>query len=185
VIVDLNWRSAGDQQDETPIWGHSRQEREGSTDENTNEQMQLRRVKMHMRDIRVFTTGALIVAAGVGFMEGALSAAQAEPAYFVRAADYVTARVDAAFQLVAAMPPSLEVKVPMAQKGDLPVPQSCLGITDDGTQAECMDTAYEVPSVESIVVGENFGSTTTLTRWDTTAVADIPSALTAMSQSRD
>jgi hypothetical protein len=60
----------------------------------------------------------------------------------------------------------------MATKGDLPIPLGCLWVPAN-QQSECMDVAYEVPSVPSIVVETRLGSTTTLLRMDAMTVAEF------------
>ena len=93
---------------------------------------------------KVFALAALIVASGVVTVELTRSTAQAaEPQIMTRSEAYAAARVDTAFDLVAALPERPAVMVPMAAKGDLPVPLGCTGIAGDA-QAECMDVAYEV-----------------------------------------
>ena len=95
---------------------------------------------------KVFALAALIVASGVVTVELTRSTAQAaEPQIQImtRSEAYAAARVDTAFDLVAALPERPAVMVPMAAKGDLPVPLGCTGIAGDA-QAECMDVAYEV-----------------------------------------
>jgi hypothetical protein len=89
-----------------------------------------------------------------------------------RDAAYAAARVDTAFDLVAMLPATPAVMIPMAMKGDLPVPQGCLGVQGDA-QAECMDVAYEVPAEPSIVVETREGTTTTLMRMDAMTLAGM------------
>ena len=55
-------------------------------------------------------------------------------------------------------------------KGDLPLPQGCLGVQGD-TRAECIDVAYELPAESSIVIETREGTTTTLMRMDAMTVA--------------
>jgi uncharacterized membrane-anchored protein len=116
---------------------------------------------------RAFAVAALIVATGITAVELTRSSAQAEST-----TAYATSRVATAFDLVAAMPPVEPLRVPMATKGDLPVPLGCLGIPAEA-QAECMDAAYEVPSEPSIVVETRYGNTSTLMRMDAMTVADF------------
>lgn len=111
---------------------------------------------------KVFAVAALIVATGVAAVELTRNPAQADTL-----ADRATARIDGAFEVVAAMPPVPPVRVPLAQKGDLEVPLGCEG----AGEAECMDVAYEVPSQPSIVVETRAGSTSTLMRMDAMTVA--------------
>lgn len=122
---------------------------------------------------KVFALAALIVATGVAGVEFGRDSAQAETMIMTRDAAYAAARVDTAFDLVAALPAMPAVMVPMAMKGDLPVPQGCLGIQGDA-QAECMDVAYEVPAEPSIVVETREGTTTTLMRMDAMTLAGMP-----------
>ena len=122
---------------------------------------------------KVFALAALIVATGVVTVELTRSPAQAaEQLIMTRAEAYAAARVDTAFDLVAAMPAVPAVMVPMAQKGDLPVPAGCFGVASD-TQAECMDVAYEVESVPSVVVETREGATSTLLRMDPMTLAGV------------
>jgi hypothetical protein len=106
---------------------------------------------------RVFALAALIVATGVA--TGAAQAAEATMMTRIQA--YSAARVDIAFDLVAAMPASAPFMVPMAQKGDLLVPPGCTGMSADA-QDECMDVAYELDSVPSAVIETREGTTSTL-----------------------
>ena len=122
---------------------------------------------------KVVALAALIVATGVAAVELGRDAAQAEPvSIMTRDAAYAAARVDTAFDLVAALPATPAVMIPMAMKGDLPVPQGCLGVQGDA-QAECMDVAYELPAEPSIVVETREGTTTTLMRMDAMTVAGM------------
>lgn len=121
---------------------------------------------------KVLTLAALIVATGVATVELTRSTAQAEPVTMTRDEAYAAARVDTVFDLVSTMPMTVAVMVPMAEKGDLPIPQSCLGVQADA-QAECMDVAYEVPSEPSMVVETSFGNTTTLMRMDAMTIAGV------------
>ena len=121
---------------------------------------------------KVFALAALIVATGVGSVELTRSTAQAGTVNMTRDAAYAAARVDTVFDLVSAMPTQVAFMLPMAEKGDLPVPQNCLSVQGDA-QAECMDVAYEVPSEPSVVVESSFGSTTTLMRMDAMTVAGV------------
>jgi hypothetical protein len=120
---------------------------------------------------RVFTLAALIGFAGVETVEMTRNTAQAsEPITVTRIAAYSAARIDTAFDLVAAMPERAPFMLPMAQKGDLPMPPGCFGVSPD-VQAECMDAAYELPAEPSIVIETRDGTTTTLTRMDGMTVA--------------
>jgi hypothetical protein len=121
---------------------------------------------------KVFAVAALIVATGVAAVELTRSPALAESAQIQSTAVYAASRINGAFDLIAAMPPVAPVRVPMAIKGDLPVPPGCLDIPTEA-QAECMDVAYEVPS-ESVVVETRFGNTSILMRMDALTVADVP-----------
>lgn len=114
---------------------------------------------------------AMAVATGVAGAAMTCSAAQAETVPVPGTVDYAAARVAAAFEVAATMPPVAEVRVPFAVKGDLPVPSDCLGLSTDD-QAECMDVAYEVPS-ESIIMESRFGNTSTLTRMESMTLADF------------
>ena len=131
---------------------------------------------------KVFALAALIVATGVVTVEMARSTAQAaEPQIMTRAEAYAAARVDTAFDLVAALPERPAVMVPMAAKGDLPVPLGCTGIAGDA-QAECMDVAYEVESTPSVVVESREGTTSTLLRMDPITLAGVPEQALQLSE---
>ena len=121
---------------------------------------------------KVFALAALIVASGVATVELGRSSARAETQLMTRGAAYAAARVDTAFDLVSAMPAAPVVTIPMASKGDLPVPLSCMGVQGDA-QAECMDVAYEPETEPSMVVETRIGSTSTLMRMDSMTVADV------------
>jgi hypothetical protein len=115
---------------------------------------------------KAFAVAALIVATGVVAVELTRSSAQAESTIDV------ALRIDAAFAVAATMPPVQPVRVPMATKGDLPVPLACFGIPADA-QAECMDVVYEVPSEPSVVVETRHGATSTLTRMEVFTLAEL------------
>ena len=122
---------------------------------------------------KVFALAALIVATGIVTVELTRNSAEAaEPLTMTRVAAYSAARVDTAFDLVAAMPTAAPLMVPMAQKGDLEVPAGCTAEQGDA-QAECVDVAYEVESVPSVVVETRVGSTSTLLRLDPMTVAGV------------
>ena len=122
---------------------------------------------------KVVALAALIVATGVAAVELGRDTAQAEPvSVMTRDAAYAAARVDTAFDLVAALPATPAIMIPMAMKGDLPVPMGCLGVQGDA-QAECMDVAYELPAEPSIVVETREGTTTTLMRMDAMTLAGM------------
>jgi hypothetical protein len=122
---------------------------------------------------RVFGLAAVILAMGLGTVEMTRDSAQAaEATTMFRIQAYSAARVDTAFDLVAAMPASAPFMVPMAHKGDLPVPSNCLGMSGD-MQAECMDVAYELPAEPSIVIETHEGTTTTLMRMDAMTIAKV------------
>ena len=111
---------------------------------------------------KVFALAALIVVTGAGTVEMAGNTARAAEAMMMTLIQaYSAARVDTAFDLVAAMPASAPVMVPMAQKGDLLVPPGCAGMSADA-QDECMDVAYEMDSVPSAVTETREGTTSTL-----------------------
>src|SRR4051812_5874541 len=122
---------------------------------------------------KVFALAALIVATGVVTVELTRTPAQAaEQQTMSRAAAYAAARVDTTFDLIAALPARAPIMVPMAQKGDLLVPPGCAGMRGDA-QDECMDVAYEVESVPSVVVESREGSTSTLLRMDPITLAGV------------
>ena len=131
---------------------------------------------------RLFALAALMVAAGVGTVEMSRNTAQAaEPMTMTRIEAYSAARVDTAFDLVAAMPASAPLMVPMAQKGDLLVPPGCAGMDADA-QDECMDVAYEMDSLPSVVVETREGTTSTLLKLDPMTLAGVTSELQIPSQ---
>lgn len=121
---------------------------------------------------KVFALAALIVATGVATVELTQGSAQAGTMTMTRTQAYSAARVDTVFDLVATMPAAASVMVPMAQKGDLPVPLGCTGVQGDA-QAECMDVAYELPSEPSVVVETREGTTSTLLRMDAMTLAGV------------
>ncbi len=100
------------------------------------------------------------------------TAAQAGTLFPTDEAGYARWRIDAAFNVAAQMPVVAAVSVPMAMKGDLPVPLGCADAKGD-TQAECMDVAYEPDATPSMVVETRIGSTSILTRMDAFAVAGV------------
>jgi hypothetical protein len=131
---------------------------------------------------RLFALAALMVAAGVGTVEMSRNTAQAaEPMTMTRIGAYSAARVDTAFDLVAAMPASAPFMVPMAQKGDLLVPPGCAGMDADA-QDECMDVAYEMDSLPSRVFETREGTTSTLLKLDPMTLAGVTSELQIPSQ---
>ena len=71
--------------------------------------------------------------------------------------------------------------VPMAQKGDLLVPPGCAGMDTDA-QGECMDVAYEMDSLPSVVVETREGTTSTLLKLDPMTLAGVTSELQIPSQ---
>lgn len=117
---------------------------------------------------KVLTLAALIVATGIATVELTRSPAQADPMLMADGA-YVSARVDTVFEVVAQMPEAPAVMVPMAEKGDLLVPQGCEG----AYEAECMDVAYETESVPSLVIETRTDAVSTLMRVDGMTVAGI------------
>ena len=112
------------------------------------------------------TKTMLAVAALVAGFAGT---AGAETLFPADQASYARWRVDAAFHVVGTMPVMAAVSIPMAMKGDLPVPAGCAALSDDA-QAECMDVAYE-PNAESVVVETRVGSTSTLMRMEPMTIA--------------
>lgn len=119
----------------------------------------------------VFALAAAIAVAGIVTVE--LSRSEAEAAEQSPVMSYTqaysAARVDTAFDLVATLPESSAFTIPMAMKGDLPVPAGCSG----DSQAECMDIAYEVESEPSLIVESRFDNGSTLMRMDSMTVADM------------
>ena len=130
---------------------------------------------------RLFALAALMVAAGVGTVEMSRNTAQAAEPMMTRIEAYSAARVDTAFDLVASMPASAPFMVPMAQKGDLLVPPGCAGMDADA-QGECMDVAYEMDSLPSVVVETREGTTSTLLKLDPMTLAGVTSELQIPSQ---
>jgi hypothetical protein len=114
---------------------------------------------------------ALIVA--TGFATLGIKSDSAQSQTMTRDQAYSAARLDTVFDLVATMPAAKIVTVPLAMKGDLPVPLGCFDASAD-TAAECMDAAYELPSEPSIVFETSEGTTTTLMRADALTVAGSP-----------
>jgi hypothetical protein len=122
---------------------------------------------------KVFALAAMIVVTGVGTVEMTRNSAQAaEPSTMTRIEAYSAARVDTAFDLVAGMPASAPIMVPMAQKGDLLVPAGCAGLSADA-QGECMDVAYEVDQTPSAVIETREGTTSTLLKLDPMTLAVV------------
>lgn len=115
---------------------------------------------------KAFAIAALIAATGVIGVEMTRSPAQAEDNY--TAAE----RIDGAFQAAAEMPQVAEVRVPLAEKGDLQIPFGCVGVQTT-LRTECTNTAYSVLTQPSFVVATSFGNTTTLMRVDAMAVANV------------
>ena len=115
---------------------------------------------------KALAIAALIVATGVFGVELTRGSAQAEEP------QSTAARINAAFDVVAEMPPVEPVSVPMATKGDLPIPLDCVRMTES-VQAECTELAYRVLTAPSFVVATSFGNTTTLLRMDAMAVAEL------------
>jgi hypothetical protein len=114
---------------------------------------------------------AIAVATLIG--AGMTQIAQAgEPVTMTRIEAYSAARVDTVFDLIAMMPETTPVMVPLAQKGDLLVPPGCTDIVGDA-QSECMDVAYEIESAPSIVVETREGATSILMRMDPFTLAGV------------
>ena len=121
---------------------------------------------------KVFADAALIVATGIVATEFSRGSAQAEYMPAEGTTAYSASRIAVAFDAAAEVPPVTPIGFPVATKGDLPVPLECVGAAADA-QAECMDVAYEVPSVPSIVVETRFGNTSTVMRMDALTVAEF------------
>ena len=122
---------------------------------------------------KVVALATVIIATGVAAVEFGRDAGQTSSvSIMTRDATYAATRVDTAFDLAAALPSTPTAIFPMAMKGDLPVPQDCLGLQGDA-QAECMDVAYEPSAEPSIIVETGEGTTTTLMRMDATTVAGM------------
>ena len=105
---------------------------------------------------------ALVAATGVATVELPRSLAQAGPVS--GSAGYAGARVDEVFKVVAEMLPVAQISIPMAVKGDLEIPLSCVGPFQPNVQAECMDVAYEVESGPYVVVETRTATSSILTR---------------------
>jgi hypothetical protein len=114
---------------------------------------------------KVFAIAALVVTS-------LAATAEAGTVFPTDQASYARWRVDAAFDLVAKLPTTTPVSVPLAMKGDLEVPLGCADISGDA-QAECMDVAYEPDSMPSVIVETRIGSTSTLMRMDAMTVAGV------------
>jgi hypothetical protein len=126
---------------------------------------------------RVFALAALIVTTGVSTVEMARNTVRAaEATVITRIQAYSAARIDNAFDLIAAMPASTPFMIPMAEKGDLPVPPGCAGMSAD-EQSECMDVAYEMDPLPSAVLETREGTTSTLLRLDTMTLAVVTNEL--------
>lgn len=111
---------------------------------------------------KVFAIAALIAATGVAAVELTRNPAQADPMLVMGgAAGYAAERIDGAFHAVAEMPPVAPISVPMALKGDL-MPLGCAGPFKAEVAAECLDTAYEVASDDSMVVETRVGDSTSI-----------------------
>jgi hypothetical protein len=122
---------------------------------------------------RACSFAVLIVAIGVGAVEMPRNSARAGELQAMSGIEaYSAARVDAAFDLVEAIPASAPVMVPMAQKGDLLVPRGCNGVTAD-TQDKCMDVVFEMNSAPSVVVETRQGTTSTLLKLDPMTLAVV------------
>ena len=120
--------------------------------------------------IKLFAIAALVVSTGLAL------AAEADPMPAIDdRAGYSAARIDAAFNMVAEIPLTDPVAIPMADKGDL-LPIGCAGPFRPDVAAECLDTAYELASDDpSIVVETRVGDATSmLMRMMGFTVADMP-----------
>ncbi len=117
---------------------------------------------MIMETKRAFAVAALIAATGVAAVELTRNPAQADPMLVTGGgAAYAAERIDGAFHAVAEMPPIAPISVPMAVKGDL-MPIGCAGPFKPDVAAECLDTAYEVASEDSMVVETRVGDSTSI-----------------------
>jgi hypothetical protein len=117
---------------------------------------------MIMETKRAFAVAALIAATGVAAVELTRNPAQADPMLVPGGgAAYAAERIDGAFHAVAEMPPVAPISVPMAVKGDL-MPIGCAGPFKPDVAAECLDTAYEVASEDSMVVETRVGDSTSI-----------------------
>ena len=118
---------------------------------------------MSTRTMKLFAVTALLVNAGLVVVGVTHSPAQADPVPIVDdGAGYFAARIDTVFEVVAEMPATNPVAIPMADKGDL-LPIGCAGPFRADVAAECLDTAYELASDDpSIVVETRVGDATSM-----------------------
>jgi hypothetical protein len=127
---------------------------------------------MNKETKKVFAVAALIVASGATAVAFANIPAQAMSLHGPGTPAYAVSRILDAFDVVAEMPPVEPVRVPVATKGDLPVPLACFG-TQAVAQAECADIGFQVPRAPSIVVETREGNTSILMRMDAATVANV------------
>ena len=111
---------------------------------------------------KVLALAAFIAAAGVGPVELTRDSAQA--------ADPQAARIETAFEVVAAMPTAPPFMLPMARKGDLLVPPGC-AVMSRAARDGCVDAAYALSSTPSAVVETREGATSTLLKLDPMTLA--------------
>jgi hypothetical protein len=87
------------------------------------------------------------------------------------AASYAELRVAMAFQVAAELPEALPEDFPLVDKGDL-LPIGCAGPFRPDVAAECIDSAYELPSEPRGVVEAHTGEASSeLMRLDASLVA--------------
>jgi hypothetical protein len=82
----------------------------------------------------------------------AAAVAAAASAAYAHSGSYAEFRIAMAFQVAAEVPPV----APLAEKGDL-MPIGCAGPLRPHVQAECIDTAYELPLEPSTIVETRTG----------------------------
>jgi hypothetical protein len=112
-----------------------------------------------------------VLAAATGMVALDLgSVASAET--MTRAQAYAQARIDTAFDAVALLPETA-FTLPMAVKGDLQIPQTCLASAGRSDE-DCFDIAYELFTTPSIILESREGTTTILTRMDGMTLAGMP-----------
>ena len=113
--------------------------------------------------MKLFAIAALVATTSLTAVGLTQSPAQADPMPVIDdGAGYSTARINAVFNVLAEMPATDAVAIPLAEKGDL-LPIGCAGPFRAEVTAECLDTAYELASDDpSIVVETRVGDATSI-----------------------